>query len=247
MSRNFELLAQIQAEAAAESTPFPAAIKTARISSVNVDSKCETGNARSGEMLGLVQRVFLTPNGSAPRSVLFCGVDDGLGCSSVCAGVARVLADCSSLPVCLVDANPAARHLSRMFGISTMPVFEIGARSVKDQCTQVGTNLWLAPTDTMTGSGGGVLSVSELKERFMQVRKDFEYLVFDLGAINLHGEAAVVAQVTDAAILVVEANGTRRISARKAKETLDGANVRLLGTVLHNRTFPIPEGLYRKL
>jgi len=53
--------------------------------------------------------------------------------------------------------------------------------------------------------------------------------------------------VTDAAILVVEANETLRIAARKAKETLEAANVRLLGTVLHNRTFPIPEQLYQKL
>ena len=37
------------------------------------------------------------------------------------------------------------------------------------------------------------------------------------------------------------------VAALKAKETLDAANVRLLGTVLHNLTFPIPEQLYPKL
>jgi len=46
---------------------------------------------------------------------------------------------------------------------------------------------------------------------------------------------------------VIEANRTRRLTARKAKETLDAAGVRLLGTVLNNRTFAIPEAIYRKL
>ena len=31
------------------------------------------------------------------------------------------------------------------------------------------------------------------------------------------------------------------------KETLDAAGVRLLGTVLNNRSFPIPERLYKRL
>jgi Mrp family chromosome partitioning ATPase len=47
--------------------------------------------------------------------------------------------------------------------------------------------------------------------------------------------------------LVVQANSTHREAARKAKESLASANVRLLGAVLNKRTFPIPEFLYRKI
>jgi Mrp family chromosome partitioning ATPase len=47
--------------------------------------------------------------------------------------------------------------------------------------------------------------------------------------------------------LVIEANSTRRETTRKAKESLEAANVRLLGAVLNKRTFPIPEVFYRKL
>jgi Mrp family chromosome partitioning ATPase len=48
-------------------------------------------------------------------------------------------------------------------------------------------------------------------------------------------------------VVVVGAHSTRRETARKAKESLDAAHVHLLGTVLNNRTFPIPEALYRRL
>jgi Mrp family chromosome partitioning ATPase len=46
---------------------------------------------------------------------------------------------------------------------------------------------------------------------------------------------------------VVQANSTHREVARKAKESLDSAKVRILGAVLNERTFPVPESLYRKL
>jgi Mrp family chromosome partitioning ATPase len=45
----------------------------------------------------------------------------------------------------------------------------------------------------------------------------------------------------------VQANSTRRETARKAKESLESAKVKLLGAVLNKRTFPIPEALYRKI
>jgi Mrp family chromosome partitioning ATPase len=198
-------------------------------------------------MVRLVQRVFLSSNGSAPRQVLFCGVDEDTGSSSVCARAGRVLAEQCSRPVCLVDANLQSRHLSSMFGIDTTTQPGGALTSPREQCVKVGGNLWLAGTAVLAGSGGAFPAVNELKERLVKLRTEFEYLLIDVAGANVRGDAAVLGQVTDAVILVVEANETRRVSARKAKETLEAANVRLLGTVLHNRTFPIPEQLYRKL
>jgi Mrp family chromosome partitioning ATPase len=72
-------------------------------------------------------------------------------------------------------------------------------------------------------------------------------MLIDAPGISVCGDAQLLGQIADAAILVIEANSTRRLTARKAKESLDAAGVRLLGTVLNNRIFPIPEGIYRKL
>jgi len=40
---------------------------------------------------------------------------------------------------------------------------------------------------------------------------------------------------------------TRRETARTAKEDLTAANVKILGAVLNNHTFSIPENLYKRL
>jgi len=57
----------------------------------------------------------------------------------------------------------------------------------------------------------------------------------------------LLGQLADGMILVLEAHNTRRVAARRTKEILEASNVRLLGTVLNGRTFPVPERIYRKL
>jgi Mrp family chromosome partitioning ATPase len=56
-----------------------------------------------------------------------------------------------------------------------------------------------------------------------------------------------MAQFADGTVLVLSADRTRRVAARKIKEKLDGANARLLGVILSDRVFPIPEAIYRRL
>jgi len=246
MSRNFELLTQIQSELG-EARVLGTMSKSVRpiVEAASRSESCV--DAVSEEMVRLVQRVFLTANGNGPRKVLFFGVDDSAGSSSVCARTGRALAVHSSLPVCLVDANLQSSHLCRMFGIISAGKPESGPTSLRERCAQVGANLWVAGASVLASGRSAFPGVNELKEAMTRLREEFEYLLIDVAGANVRGDAVLLGQVTDAAVLVVEAHSTRRVAARKAKEMLDAANVRLLGTVLHNRTFPIPEKLYRKL
>jgi len=54
-------------------------------------------------------------------------------------------------------------------------------------------------------------------------------------------------QAAEGVILVLKANSSRRDVARKAVQDLKNAGVRILGAVLNQRTFPIPQALYDKL
>jgi Mrp family chromosome partitioning ATPase len=66
-------------------------------------------------------------------------------------------------------------------------------------------------------------------------------------AAGLSSEAALLGQLADGIILVLDAHSTRRATALKIKETLQGASSKILGTVLSERAFPVPEGIYRRL
>jgi Mrp family chromosome partitioning ATPase len=72
-------------------------------------------------------------------------------------------------------------------------------------------------------------------------------VVIHSGPIRLETSATLLSRWTDGVVLVVEANATRRNTARRVKEILVTANVSVLGVVLNNRTFPIPEAIYRRV
>ena len=247
MSRNFELMTQLEIGAGiAEKTTWTAADQAAKMAVVPILSS-RAGDAGGEEMLRLVQRIFLSANGSAPRQVVLCGVDDDNGSSSVCARAARTLAANSSRPVCVVDANVRSPRLSGIFGVEGTNPFSGPSAPLREQCVKVGSNLWLAGPNILADDSRVLLPPVQLKERLARLRDEFEYMLIDAPGTSICGDAQLLGLVADAAILVIEAHSTRRLTARKAKENLDAAGVRLLGTVLHNRVFPIPGRLYNKI
>jgi Mrp family chromosome partitioning ATPase len=244
MSRNFDLLAQIEMTSGSSDQASGSPIHNASIMPIPSN---DGGVDRSDETLRLVQRIFLSANGHAPRQVVLCGVDQENGSSSICAAAGLTLAANSSRPVCLVDANVRSPGLSSKFGIDGTAPFSGTSAPLREQCVKVGGNLWLASSNILADNGRVLLPVNELKERLAQLREMFGYVLIDAPGTSVCGDAQLLGQVADAVVLVIEANSTRRLTARHAKESFDAAGVRLLGTVLHNRSFPIPEKLYRRL
>jgi receptor protein-tyrosine kinase len=247
MSRNFELMTQLEIEAGATDNHRPAATDRAAATLVVPILSSQGGNVGGEEMLRLVQRIFLSANGNAPRQVVLCGIDDENSSSSVCAQAGRTLAANSSRPVCVVDANVRSPRLSGIFGVEGTNPFSGPSAPLREQCVRIGGNLWLAGPNILADNSRVLLPPVRLKERLSQLRDEFEYMLIDAPGTSVCGDAQLLGLVADAAILVIEANSTRRLTARNAKESLDAAGVRLLGTVLYNRSFPIPEGLYKRL
>ena len=246
MSRNFELLTEIEHELNhSDIRHVAAAARVVSKSTIPIAREC--GNVDHEQMQQLIQRVFLSMDGTGPHAVVFCGVDEKNGSASVCARAARALASNSGQTVCLIDANVRSPRLSRLLQIDTAARIVNPSSSVRERCEQMDDHLWFAGPALLAGSRSTLPSADELKDILAQLRGAFEYLLIDAPATNVCGDAVLLGRAADSAILVIDANITRKLTARRAKETLDAAGVRLAGTVLHNRTFPIPEGLYRKL
>jgi Mrp family chromosome partitioning ATPase len=247
MSRNFELMRQLEVEVCPPGRP--AAITPERAAPVAVVPVIpgHTSNIGDEEMLRFVQRVFLSTSGTAPRQVVLCGVEDENGSSSVCASAGRTLAANTSRSVCLVDANVRSPRLSGMFGFRRTTPRSGSSALLRERCSRIGGNLWLAEPDILADSGRLLLPANELKRRLALLRSEFEYMLIDAPGTSAGGDAQLLGQVADAAVLIIEANSTRRRAARKAKEALNSKGVRVLGTVLNSRSFPIPEWLYKRL
>jgi len=201
------------------------------------------------EAAKLVQRVFMFSNSHAPRVVVFSSADERNGSGEICFRAGEILAAQRSGSVCLVDANLRAPSLHQVSGVAKSPGLTdatVKSGPIRAFGVQVG-NLWIVPPGSPEAAAQGLFASGPLRLRIGELRKEFDYVLIDAPPANSCGDAVLLGQMADGVILVVEANSTRRVAARLAKETFESAEIRLLGGVLNNRTFPIPEALYRNL
>ncbi|MBZ5570720.1 MAG: hypothetical protein LAO09_02435 [Acidobacteriia bacterium] len=201
------------------------------------------------QIRGLVRQLFL-PGGLSPsRQVLFTPVDIETEITEICMRVGQVLAEQGAGITCVVETQP---DCSKTGGACVTSGSAFGScqkrfGALRDSSQQLSDKLWFMPGDVFLSGSDGNSSGVWLRARLAELRLEFDYTVLRGPAAAISSEAAVLGGLCDGAVLVLEANSTRRITAERAKERLHAANVRLLGTVLSERTFPVPEALYRRL
>jgi Mrp family chromosome partitioning ATPase len=202
------------------------------------------------EIAKLVRTVFVFPNSHAPRVVSFSSIE-GAGSSEICRRAAESLASEGSQSVCLVDGNFHAPSLHHLLGVRQYPGLTeslINPGSIKEYAVPIGSEkLWFLPPGYPSAEVQGLFASDRLGLRVTELREQFDFVLIDLPPICASADAVLLGHLTDGVILVLEANSTRRETARMAKQTLEAAQVKLLGAILNNRTFPIPEILYRRL
>jgi Mrp family chromosome partitioning ATPase len=149
-----------------------------------------------------------------------------------------------------VEGNLQSPTLHELFGLSVrrgLSEVLLEGGDVRLAVAKVAANLWLLPGGSRGADAYHCFSGEELRPRFRELLATFDYLVVDSAAANAHRDAAVLGPLVDGIVLVVAANGTRRETARRTVEHLQAAGSKVLGAVLADRTYPIPEVIYRKL
>lgn len=194
------------------------------------------------QVLGLVRQVFLGGWPQPARQVVFCAVDEGTEIEGACGQVATALAREVSSDVCLVEASIQEGSLTS--GTQRMTPRSANLHTVAGQLC---SNLWRVPQDVFAKREQERSAVAGICRGLEELKKEFEYSVIQAPAAGAHRQAALLGQLCDGVVLVLQANSTRRLAAQKTKELLSVAQVQVLGTILCDRTFPIPESLYRRL
>jgi protein-tyrosine kinase len=254
LSKNFELLqrAQREQESVNSNGSSGASVSLGDVHQTSLRTS-RNGHFVTEEAVRLVHRLFLVPGPEVPRVVLFSGVDPGDGCSTVCVQVAETLA--SEVGVsgsfCVVDANLRDPSLHDFFAVENRVglVDALGQTGpVRDFLQQVDSGrLWVMTAGSKTSNIHGLIGSEALRVRINELRSEFDNVLIDSPPVNRYADACSLGKLADGVILVLQSNATRREAARKAKETLESAHVRLLGAVLNKRRFPVPDVIYGRV
>jgi hypothetical protein len=188
---------------------------------------------------GLVRQVFFSNAVRPVRQVVFSSVEAETDVGTICRRVGEALALETAGSVAVVGGSRRGLRSSEMH-----QAVKDGSSPLRRVATQSASNVWVVPG---VGADGDCGSTASLHTQLGDLRREFEYSILAAPPVGESNEARVMAQFADGIILVLSARHTRRVTACKIKETLQAAQARLLGTVLSDRVFPIPEAIYRRL
>jgi succinoglycan biosynthesis transport protein ExoP len=229
----------------------PGVARRPEITAVRRRSLPDPGAVSPDELTRLVQRIF-QPGVAEPRirSVLFSAFGPAGASAKLCAAVADTLASQTSRSVCLVDANLRAPSLHASFGVDSSPGLSdllLDGHDLRGCLKALAHSLWLLPGGSCSADTLAQLTADRVRPCVLELLASFDYVLMDTSSASMHGEATLLGPLLDGVLLVAEANATRREAAKRTTELLQATGATILGAVLTNRTFPIPERIYRML
>ena len=181
---------------------------------------------------------MFSSNVSAPvRQVAFSAVEGETDVSTICRRAGEVLAIESTGQIAIVGEDPQSRS-EHDADQEELPEFN---KPLRQCATRLRGNLWFVPMRWRERS------TASLHVLMGKIRSQFDFSIVEGPPAGESNQAAAMAEFADGIILVLLAQRTRRVTAEKIKETLEQAQARLLGAVLSEREFPVPDAIYGRL
>ena len=150
-----------------------------------------------------------------------------------------------------MDANLRNPGLHRQFAVENLyglaDALQGSEPLLKFARTMSRSNLWLVSCGSSADAALPLLSSDGMRRRIAELRSGVDYVLIDASAMNVSNDATALAASADGLVMVLKANSSRRETVRKTVHDLQAAQVRVLGAVLNQRTFPIPESIYNRL
>jgi Mrp family chromosome partitioning ATPase len=198
----------------------------------------------------LVNRIFLAPGAEAPKVLVIAAARTGDGASWLTARAAEIISEKVDGDVCAVDANFQSPVLHDLFGIENNSglsdaILENGP--INKFVAQVQGNLWCLPSGSRSGGSDRLIQSQRFVARITELRSRFDCVLIDTPALAGSAQATSTARCSDGVVMVVRAEATPRNLVRSVARDLQSSNVRLLGAVLNDRLYPVPESVYSKI
>jgi Mrp family chromosome partitioning ATPase len=252
LSKNFELMSQLGRIKEVEVAPLNEIHESAALPPVPSGPSLEMDGMVRNEITKLVQNLwFRLPEGAGPRRVVFTGSESGNGCTWMCARAAEILASLVHGTVCVVDCGFRSASLHEQFAVKNhygLADSLLKPGPIRDFVRPLSRpNLWMLSAGSGIENWQVLLTSKSLRQRLMELRAHFDYVLVDSSPLNTSHDAIVLGGLSDGVVLVLKANASRRETARKVLHELKAANIPVFGTVLNQRAFPIPDRIYKLL
>jgi len=185
------------------------------------------------------------------RSLMVTSAKRTEGKSLTCVNLAVTMAEDKDKTTILVDLNFRSPKLSSLVnakpskGLSDY--FNNEARLDEILTKTSINNLMILSSGNMPSNPAGFFTYQRIKELIAELEKHFNYIILDTPALIPFADARTFAPAVDGVILAVSAGKTRREVVWRAEEQIKSVRGKLIGVVLTQVEYYIPEYIHRHL
>lgn len=184
------------------------------------------------------------------KALLFTSPSEGEEHSSVVINFAIALAS-EGDRVLLVDSNLRSPsfddvfNLERKNGLTDLLLDKSGLANVIKE-TKI-KNLSVITCGMASSNSSSIFEWKALDSHIAKMKAESDWVLFDSPPINSSDDCIALAGKVDGVVMILQAEKTRWEVAENAKQRIESAKGTILGVVLNNRRFYIPDWLYKTL
>ncbi len=203
------------------------------------------------ELLGLAQTIAARLPNPDQNVIQFIGSRKGEGTSTLIREFALTVAQHSSKPVLLVEADFAQPSQNQAFSIEAKPPIDYVLKEGKPLdgvISQVEkSNLFLATLSSTFFRSLTERTYFHSTDMWKTARDQFSLILIDSSPVNVSTDSLAICETVNGVILVIEAEKTRSTVAQNVKKQILMREGNLLGIVYTKRKFHIPKFLHKFL
>ncbi len=189
-------------------------------------------------------------SGTGQKSICITSSVVNEGKSTVALGLAKAFAEEEGNKVLLIDADIRKSYMHLRLGYDAdskgLTEFITGKSDANDVIYKTNIEgLYLTPAGRMTNNSTQLFKRESFAEFLKEVRNAFDMVIIDTAPLGILVDAAIVAALSDASLLVVGSNMVSRKEIKKNITELKKVNDNFLGVIL-NKTKEAADGYNRK-
>lgn len=148
----------------------------------------------------------------------------------------------------LVDANFNKPHFQKIYPIEKGKIItsKTNPNNISNAINKIEAGPDIIPTDIFSDNQLAVMKQIDLKSIINHVKSGYDVILIDATSVNNTKEASFTSECSDGIVIVIDEGRIQREMLRNSLPRLRRNDVKILGSILNNRSFPIPEIVYKR-
>ncbi len=181
--------------------------------------------------------LFFRANADDVRMILFTSPSPGDGKSTTISNIAISIAQ-SGKRVVLVDADFRRPRIHRYFNEENSPgILDLlsGEKSLSESLrpTKLQENIYLLTTGGRPANPGELVTSQAFRDLLATLKEQFDYVLIDSPPVLPVSDPVTIASLVDGVYMVTRIRKGVKLTAQKAKDTLDTVNANWLGIIVN--------------